>query len=363
MKPSSPLPMKNQLIALSGLLLLAHHAAGGPEESKGIVIPQSRASSGWEFGINANAIIGVEAEFSDLGHFNSPNAIPPATGNADREYDDGFNRIDATGNAGDLTSYWGYQNSSQYNPAGAGSISLSISNSLHTGSARDEDTGFGGEIFAYKRLGGSPFPQLPDASWGIRLGTHVNSFSFDNHSAVDTSYTRTTDQYDLGGLQPPGAPFSGSPLGFGNVLLGDIPSRSEATISGAGVSGSRSLDATIVGFSFGPYLDLPLNDKFSARLEAGGALAVAFGDYDYSETTTIPGLPSQSSSGHDSETSLLPGFFVGIKGIYRIDSHWSVDTGIRYQWYDSFEVKADHTTAEMDFGSSFMVHLGVSYRF
>lgn len=353
--------MKTPLIAVSGVLLFAHPASGGTEESKGIVIPQSPAGSGWEFGINANAIIGVDADFRGLGRFDSP--VPPADGDADRDYDDGFNRIDDTGNSGDLTSYWGYQNTSQYNPAGSGSISLSANNSLRTGSASDDDTGFGGEIFAYKRLGDAPFARVPNASWGIRLGTHVNAFSFDNDSSVDTSYRRTTDAYDLGGFAPPAAPFSGSPLGFGNVLLGDIPSRTVTTISGANVVGDRSLDATIIGFTFGPYLDLPFNEKFSARIEGGGALAIAFGDYDFEETTTVPGLPSRSSSGHASETKLLPGVFVGIKGIYRIDSRWSVDAGVRYQWYDSFEIEAEDSTAEMNFDSSFMIHLGVSYRF
>lgn len=346
-------------VLLSTVPLLAE---GG--DSKGIVIPTAPASSqGWEFGINANAIIGVETRFSGFGRFDSPNPISPIGGNADREYDDGFNRIDGTGNASDLTSYWGYQNSSQYNPSGQGSISMSIHNSLRTGSASDDDVGFGGEIFAYKRLGNSPFPQLPDASWGIRLGTHVNSFSFENNSSSATRYTRTTDTYDLGGAVPPAAPFSGSPLGFGNALLSDTPIRSESILGGANVNGSRDLDATVVGVSFGPYLELPINDKFSARLEAGGSLAVAFGDYHYSETTTVPGLPSQSYDGDENRARLLPGFFVGVTGVYELNSHWSLNAGVRYQWYDSFDMKAGGTKAELDFGSLLMVQVGVAYRF
>src|SRR5476651_2185607 len=76
----------------------------------------NRFSFGPTFGIN------LKAEFNN----NTPvlnNVNPgPASGGANHTYNDGYVLVDNSGDAGGLTTYWGYQNASQYNAAGSGSM-------------------------------------------------------------------------------------------------------------------------------------------------------------------------------------------------------------------------------------------------
>ncbi len=349
-------------LLIAGPSLHAGDAKGGAPD---IHIPL-RDKSGWEIGLGVAPIFGADARFSGLGRWQSPNPVPPATGTTDRFYDDGFNRVDDTGNANNLTSYWGYQNAAQYNPAGGGSIAMSIFNSRRSGSDHDDDTGWGGEIFAYRAMGKLAGPTPSGATWGIRLGFHVNDFSFGSRGALTTSVNVLTDTYGLGGAVPPAAPFSGSPTGFGNALLDDQPLRS-TSVQAAGLVGSRDFDVTLFGFSAGPYLEFPLTERFAVRAEGGLSLAIAHGKYSHTTATTIAGLPpgtaTQISSGSSRETSLLPGLYLGASGVFRITPQLSAHAGLRYQLYDSFEVRADGSKAKLDFSEAVMLTVGASFTF
>ena len=69
-----------------------------------------------EFGVSAGGAFNAKARFGStadvLPFANDPGAATPGT---DHNYDDGYNRVDSSGNAGGMTSDWGYQNGSQYN--------------------------------------------------------------------------------------------------------------------------------------------------------------------------------------------------------------------------------------------------------
>jgi hypothetical protein len=345
-------------VSLIPVLSAGEPDGGGPD----IHVPLLAQLSGWEIGIGAAPIFGADVSFSGLGQWRSPNFAAPAAGTFDRYYDDGFNRVDATGNAGGLTSYWGYMSSRQYNPAGTGSISMSTFNSRQTGSAGEDDIGWGGEIFAYKALGTLTSPFGGEAKWGIRLGCHLNEFSFDNRANLATTTGVVTDSFDLGGTAPPAAPFSGSPAGFGNALLSDQPSRTFSTQM-AGVTGSRELDVTLFGLSFGPYIEFPITRDFAIRAEGGISLAVAHGEYSHTSVTTVPGIGSQTWQASSNDTSLLPGFYLGAYAAYSVNERLKAYAGLRYQFYDSLDVSAGGSNAKLDFDEAVMVTVGLSRAF
>jgi hypothetical protein len=349
-------------LLVSGSSLHAGEAKGGAPD---IHIPL-RDKSGWEIGLGVAPIFGADARFAGLGGWQSPNPVPPATGTTDRFYDDGFNRIDDTGNANNLTSYWGYQNEAQYDPSGGGSIAMSIFNSRRTGPDGDDDTGWGGEIFAYRAMGNLSGPTRSGATWGMRLGFHVNDFSFGSRGNLTTSVNVLTDTYGLGGAVPPDPPFSGSPSGFGNALLDGQPARS-TFVQTTGLVGSRDFDVTLFGFSAGPYLEFPLTERFAVRAEGGLSLAVAHGKYFHTSATTIAGLPAgtatQVSSGSSRETSLLPGLYLGASGVLRINPQLNAHVGLRYQLYDTFETRAGGSEAKLDFSQAVMLTVGASFAF
>lgn len=101
-----------------------------------MVADSSASNSRWRIMIGGSAMFGVEASFSNLGSFSSPNAALPLGAGVDRNYDDGYNRLDSSGNAGGLTWNFGYANASQDN-TGAGTLDRSISNSLANGKAEE----------------------------------------------------------------------------------------------------------------------------------------------------------------------------------------------------------------------------------
>ncbi len=325
-------------------------------------IPATAHTGPWQFGIGPSAIFGADAKFSGLGSWRSPNPVRPPTGTVNREYDDGFNRVDATENADNMTSYWGYQRASQYDPSGSGSISMSIFDGGPNGSASDEATGWGGEIFASREVGPVNIPNIVGATWGWRLGFSIHKFSFEDNSTVATRLNALTDTYGLGGAVPPGAPFSGSPLGFGNAILADQPIRTFSSGNSA-TSGSRDLDAVLFGFSAGPYLELPLTERFAVRLDAGATLAVMHGDYKYSSTTTITGVGAQATRGSETDDDLLPGLFAGISAVFAATPQVSLIGSVRYQYLDDFEVEARNSRAKIEFSGACLVSVGAIFKF
>lgn len=336
----------------------------GDDLANQVILPATATHplEGWSFAFGVSSILGAEADFSGLGRRQSPFTAAPTGITADRNYDNGSNLIDDTGNAGGLTSFWSYENPSQFDPSGTGSISLSIFNSNQDALAQADDVGFGIEIFAYKEFGDVPISFIPNAKWGLRFGYGTNSFEFDNNSVLSSSVDVITDSFDLGNATPPAAPFVGSPTGFGNALLGDSPIRSTSTTS-AVVSGSREIEATLVQFSAGSYIDFPLSENISVRGEAGLSLALAHGDYSFSSTTTIENLDPQFTQSSESDTTVLPGFYAGLSAVYQINDNTSFDLGIRYQYFDSFSIETGGSQAEIDFSGSFLTSAAISFSY
>ena len=351
------------LMTITVLCGAASHSPGGEPASPPIdtAAPPSR----WRVGANYAPLLGMKTEFSGLGKFNSPFSAQPLGGGVNYTYDNGFVHVDSSGNLGGATTNWGYQNSSQLNTAGSGSISYSITNSLSNGRV-DEDANAraGFELFAYLDMGNAGFKGLDgrEATWGFRAGVHYARINVDNHSVLGSGTSMLTDTFDLGGTIAPLAPFSGSFAGPG-PLLNDAPSRSFGSGSQAVVAGARSLDVDLTTLSFGAYLDLPVTRNFDIMLEAGISGAVASGTYDFHSSTSISGLGTQASSGHDSSTDILPGLYVGLDAVYHLNASWAIQATGRYQYLRGYELKDNGSTANLSFDSAFVVSLGVVYSF
>lgn len=327
-----------------------------------LIAPET--GSRWRVGTSYAPILGLEAKFNGLGTFQSPFTPQPLGGGIDYEYDDGFVRVDSSGNAGGQTWNWGYENDSQYDPSGTGSINMSITNSQSNGRVDEHDNANGFEAFAYYDMGKVAFGPLRDANatWGFRGGLQYARVEMDNRADLSTTLITTIDSFDLGGQIPPSAPYSGSFFGPG-VLLSDSPTRS-VVVGGSGlITGSRDLDADVFVTQFGSYLEIPLCRKFSVTAEAGVCLGIASGSYDFESSTTVTDLGTQTSSGHDSATRFLPGVYAGFSGIYQLTEDWGIQASGRYQYLKPFELGANGSDATLSFDSAFVVSLGVLYSF
>jgi len=353
------------LLTLSVLSVVASPARAGEPANPPPADSAPAAPSRWRFGLGYAPLLGLKTEFSGLGTFHSAFAPQALGGGVNYNYDNGFVHVDSSNNAGGATTNWGYQNNSQYHVAGTGSIDYTLTNSLANGRA-DEDSGAqqGFEGYAYLDMGAVGIPALKDrgATWGFRAGLHYARVNVDNGGLVAADITTLTDSFALGGTIPPSAPFSGSFAGPG-PLLNDAPTRSVATGGQALVVGARALDVDLTTFSLGTYLELPLARNFSVMLEAGLSAALASGTYDFHSATSITGLGTQQSSGHDSSTSVLPGVYVGLDAIYQLNQAWAIQAAARYQYMHDYTLDANGSSAALSFNSAFVLSLGVVHSF
>lgn len=335
------------------------YAGATPESSL-----TNEANPQWSFGMGGTWMPGLKADFGGLGGFTSPNRLKPLGGGRNYHYDDGFVRVDSSGNTKNLTWNWSYENSSQYQPANSGSIDLSITNSQADASTEERGDGsLGTEVFALREMSevSLPIPKASPATWGLRLGFGFNHVGIRNGGDISTSLVTTTDSFRLDGVVPPGAPYIGS-FGGPGPLLDDRPIRTVSETT-AMVSGDRGIDVDLGVLNFGSYLSVPVHPKLELMAEAGASVGIASGSYEFSSVTTVGGLGAQTESGKDTQTRLLPGLYAGFAAIYQINDEWSAYAAARYQFLDSMDFDSKGTRASLSFDSAFVLSLGVIHPF
>lgn len=351
-------------------ILFVFHAAaspvfGGASESKSSLTLDPLPSR-WRIGGAYAPLIGLKADFSGLGTFENTFTAQPIGGGVDYNYDDGYVHVDSSGNLGGETWNWSYDESGQYNTAGDGSIAYSLSNSLADASVREDGSlEHGFEAYAYYDMGAASIPALKErgATWGFRGGLHYARVEMGDGSTLDSRVETLTDRFSLGGNIAPQAPFTGSFFGPGPLIADSPFDRSLSSGGQALVTGSRELDVHLTTFNFGTFLEIPVTKGFHLTLEGGASAAIASGSYDFVSETTITGVGTQRSSGSESDTSILPGLYLGMSAIYQINESWGIQAAGRFQYMDDFQVEANGSRAELSFDSAFVMSLGALYSF
>lgn len=314
------------------------------------------AEPAFTLGARVSVTDGLKASFRNLGGFAAQTNIGAATGAAaDRFYDNGFVRVDGSGNAGGLTTYWSYNEAAQVQ--GDNLVFYS-----HTAAADisqedlDLDPSAGLELTALWPVGRSGF--------GIFAAVGLTNFDLADTTALSGDVLRTADAYALGGIIPPAAPYTGTAAGPG-PLLGSTPTRSTSTLAGAAaLTGRRELDGHLLHLTVGPAYTLALGDAFLLRGSAGLALGQTDLTFVHSETVTITGVGAQSrtESADASETSV--GFYGEISGGWQATEALSLNLGLRFLKLDDLSAAtALGKVAELAQDELFQVSLGFGYRF
>lgn len=341
------------------LVSAAPHAHAGPDA---FFDTSAAAPSRWSVGVGYAPVFGLKAEFSGLGQFASPFAPQPIGGGVDYEYDNGYVRVDSSGNAGGQTWNWGYSDATQYDPSGGGSIAMTQTNSLANGRAEgDDDAGLGLEIEARYHAGAFIFGKS-EARWGFRAGLHYADVGISNGDAFTSGMRVMTDRFALNGVVPPLPGYAGS-FGGPGPMISDSPTRVFSEGGNALVTGLQDLDVDLFTLNFGPWLEIPVASWLDVTLEAGVSAALASGEYSFVSNTTAPGLGSQTSTGSDSGTDLLLGAHFGLGVIHEVGPQWDVFLKCRYQFMPDFDLSANGSNASLDFGSAFLLSAGVIHSF
>jgi hypothetical protein len=298
----------------------------------------NRFSFGPTFGLNFKA------------DFNNQSANPgPATGDANHSYNDGYVRVDSSGDAGGLTTYWGYQNASQVVGNTMQFHAVQGGSSSATGNPQ-----YGGEFMYQRVLGTLPFIS---GDWGLE--TAFGFTEIDLQENYSGTVPVTLDTYQLGGVVPPGPGYNGTFQGPG-PLLGDTPTRSTTS---ANVAGYQRLSGQLFSLRLGPFAELNITHKLSLAASVGLTLAPATVDYDFSETATLSGGGVIADSGHSSRTRLLYGPYAGATLNYDFTKCWGLYVGARFQNLTDLDQSVNGRNARLDLGSTMYATIGATWKF
>jgi hypothetical protein len=307
----------------------------------------NRFSFGPTFGIN------LKADFQNNTPFLNNVNPGPAAGGANHTYNDGYVLVDSSGDAGGLTQNWGYQNASQYNPAGTGTMQFNAIQSGGSSSSTDNPQ-YGGE-FVYQRVIG-PLPSL-SGDWGFEFGFGFTDLNL--RSNLGGTVPVITDSYQLNGVIPPGPGYQGTFNGPG-PLLGDTPTRSATS---ATVTGHQKLSGQLFSFRLGPFAEWNLTTNLSLAASVGITLAPAIVDYDFSETYAIAGGGVYAANDHSSETRLLYGPYAGAMLRYDFNKCWGVYFGARFQNLNDLNISNGGSSARLDQSATLYATAGVTWKF
>jgi hypothetical protein len=336
---SAHLPMTLAALALAGT---AAHAQEDPEPSW---------TDGWFVRAGARLLLNAKASVSL--------SAPPASATM---CDNGYVLPDSSGNSGS-TWNWGYTAASQVsgNQLNYTRLDNTAAGTLNGGNS---DTSLGGEVILGSELVRFDMGDR-EARLGFEIGYGYNPFSL-TYSGIATgnaAYTQTS--YDLGGIVPPEAPYSGTYAGPG-PLIGTTPSSSTTINSASQSAYSGKLDSSLHNMKLGLWLDVPLSKRFLAGVSVGYSALYADTQLTFTENTTyadggipVTGPVTRKIGGRDWN----PGGYAELRLSYQITSHIAAYVDGDYQYNGRFNFSGAGRDVELNFTSLFSVGLGASYTF
>jgi hypothetical protein len=290
------------------------------------------------------------------------------------QYDDGYVDIDISKNAGGKTWNWGYSttNSQIFGASpnrelelhGADSPRDGTTDKLKSQAEVGFEVGYGRDFW---KFGKEDYPTRV----GIELSFSAAGLGLDSRNTVSGLVTRTSDRYFLGSVIPPNGPYSGSfegpapPNPPGSLIPTNIISRTTSTES-ATASQHVDLDGTYYGVRLGPYIEVPW-PGYRHSFQGGLGLAMIRVDAKlrYEENFTMTGLggPPRPVSDETQKQEWLLGFYANAKAYYWMNDVTALYLGAEFQMLQDFNIEAASKRANVDFGSTFGVTVGVMYVF
>ncbi len=366
--------LKSYLCLLSALLA----ATGAPA--------QERSKSRHQFGVQIPVWFNAKASFSARAATNpGPDDGSPTT---DRFYDDGYNRVDSTGNAVSpappanysfpRTSFFGYASDAQASSIPGVTPATDPDPALTGGTLALHSVAINGgqytRPFSQTALPGIEFfyryDWLEKRKWSVDLeaGVSYQHADWEQSGSVGATANVLTDIYGLGGVVLPTgtAPFSGL---FANTIpgapvIGSTPTRTEATVP-ATVTGQRNLQLDTVHLRLGPALEWRFAERWRAHALAGVAFGWSHSSFDFTDsiTTTDPTVPTLNQAGSGSGSHLWIGAYTAVRLERQLSEKWEAHAEVRRIWQESYRQDAGIRSARIDSAKGLGVVIGVSRSF
>jgi hypothetical protein len=319
------------------------------------------------FQVKLGVALNVKTEFQNVGGFSSFGGTQLTPAGDAYNYDDGYVLTDSSGNLLGYTRYWGYNyDSGPLNQLpGDGTILMNRYSSSGATIEGDTEEPVPGIEFSFSRELG----RGEKWRWGIETAGSYYRVLTKHSGSASVIVARQTDVYPLppleggGFVTPPPAPYAHGPelSPTGNPVIGATPiaSRSDSFLSS--VSGTREFEADVIGWRVGPYVELPMGEKFSFLLSGGFAMAYVGSEFQFSEQLALPGAANVSGRGADDD--LVWGGYVSGSVRYQLAEAWELSGAVQFQHLSKYSHQESARSAVLDMGKAVMVTLGVQYRF
>jgi hypothetical protein len=310
--------------------------------------------------------LGARVSFNFKASFATVRSNPGTTMRGiDHNYDDGYVRVDISGNANGTTWNWGYE---RPHPPGTPTIDLHAIQSTSVPNAFEvsSDEAYYGMELVYQRLAAT-FGS--GGGWGFEGAFSYSDFELGGSQAGSGTGTLLTDSFALNGVLPPQAPYHGSFEGPG-ALLDDTPTRTIGAAETVTFASDHRVSGQLFGFRFGPFIEWNFSRAFSVALSGGIALAPALIDYEFSEDITLQsGAFATNVRQRSTKTDLLYGNYISASVRYHFNEQWGIYAGAQFQTLSDFEhtvndrASNSSRTARIESGSTVQAVAGVTFKF
>lgn len=368
---------QNAYCLITSLLLAPALPLFAADDAVGVKLEQPPKQTKNRFGMSYRMGFNVEANFKNIGKVRNPGAgrgPGPATGGqVDRFYDDGYNRVDVSGNTDNLTWFWGYKN----HPSQVQGDTLVMHSTSARGANPDgftDDPQHSFELTYNREIGNIGKSK---STWGFEGGFGWMNIDIKDDRRLFGGTRTISDAFDLGGVNPnvppqsseyPGhagtfeGPVPGQPGEF--PLIGSVPNRTITfNRNGSVITGPRVFEGNLFSFRVGPYVDIPIAEKWTISLSAGAVAAVVDGEFEFDHVTTVGGT-STRQTGDGSNTEVLFGGYASASLRYAINERWGVFVSGQYLGLaDCYTASARGQEIELDFTKTAFVSVGVSFSF
>lgn len=311
--------------------------------------------------ISGRFLFNVSAEFR-----HQATAVNPGPGvgvhGANHVYDNGYVNVDDSGNAGNLTWNWGYQD-----PASVVGTTLELSAVSSPASGptqRDrDDPQYGFEISYGRVLKQFELSSGRAMQAGLFGAFGMTLLDIQSNSRIDGATTGVRDTYKLDGLPIiPGAPYFGAgpaPGGPLPLLIPDAPDTRAPINVAASATERMKVEGEMYGFKLGPFFELPVTQRIAVQVQGGFAALLADGKFAYSESISTGG----TSAGRGSRSEWLFGGFVEGQVSVSISPQWNAFAGAGWQSLSNYQVPAGSKEAKVRLDNSVVLFGGLSYQF
>jgi hypothetical protein len=300
--------------------------------------------------------IGAMVGLNIRANFNAKNPVTFSGKNG--TYDDGYVRKDNTGNAGHLTSNWGYDNSSQV----VGSTiqmhsAKSFSPDLTGGTSSESgDSAFAGFDMAY----GGNLWDWGRARIGWDLGFGLLPINIKDNLSLNGTLNQNVYSFDIPSstthLPPPG--YRGGPNG-GPWLGSDPNPQPGSTIPGATLAGTRTLDVMLYTVRLGPSVYWDLTKDFGLSVGVGPAVGIVSGSLQYNET-----IDAAKYTGQVDATDLVYGGYANAMLLYHVPKeNGDLYLGAQFMSLGNATISGGGRQGQLNLGGQIYITAGINWPF